>query len=304
MQPSQSHPSDNHPSDHSPSDNHPSDEDLVRQSLQGSRANLEQLVQRYKNLIYNLAFKMTMHQEDAADLTQEVLIRVITKLDSFRQESSFKTWVYRITVNQILNFKKSAAVQQKTTFRQFGNNLDQAPDADLAAEQQYEADSQMLYEETKQTCMSGMLLCLDDKHRMAFLLGELFGIKDKAGSQILNTTPENFRMMLSRAKKDLYNFMQDKCGLVNTSNPCRCAKKTKAFIDAGFVNPRSLRFAGSHLRYIEGVAATRQEELDDLIGNEYRQLYLNHSFLDGPDFLRALDELLASDKLTRIFHLK
>lgn len=280
------------------------DEDLVRQILQGSRTSLEQLVLRYKNLIYNLSFKMTMHHEDAADITQEVLIKMITKLDSFRQESSFKTWSYRIAVNQILNFRNAAAARRKSTFQQFGNTLDGAPDTDLPADQRYEADKEMLYEETKQTCMSGMLLCLDKKHRMVFLLGELFGIKDKAGSQIMNTTPENFRMMLSRAKKDLYNFMQDKCGLVNNSNPCRCAKKTKAFIDAGFVNPQNLRFAGSHLRYVEGVAATRQEELDDLIDNEYRQLYLNHSFLDGPDFLRALDELLASDKLTRIFHLK
>jgi len=296
-------PSNYLPAGHSSSDHRFSDEDLVRHSLEGSRTSLEQLVQRYRNVIYNLAFKMTSHQENAADLTQEVLIKMITQLDSFRRASSFKTWVYRIAVHQILNFR-NAATRRRSTFQQFGNNLDGAPDADLPAGQQYEADREVLYEETKQTCMSGMLLCLDKKHRMAFLLGELFGIKDRAGSEIMNTTPENFRMLLSRAKKDLYNFMQDKCGLVNTSNPCRCAKKTKAFIDAGFVNPRSLRFAGRHLRYIEGVAAVRQEELEDLLENEYRQLYLNHSFLEGPDFLKALDELLASDKLTRIFHLK
>ncbi|GGB00949.1 RNA polymerase sigma factor [Puia dinghuensis] len=282
----------------------PADEELVRLSLQGDRNSLEQLVKRYNSLIYNLAFKMVMNQEDAADITQGVLIKVITKLAGFRQDSSFKTWVYRVAVNHILNYRKSAAVKRRFTFKQFGDTLDNAPDAEFPAAESYEADKEVLFEETKQTCMSGMLLCLDKKHRMVYLLGELFGVGDKAGSQMMRVTPENFRMMLSRAKRDLYNFMQDKCGLVNTANPCRCAKKTKAFIDAGFVNPRSLRFAGSHLRKIESIAEERQHELDNLLDEEYRKLYLAHSYLEGPDFLRALDELLASDKINRIFNLK
>jgi hypothetical protein len=139
---------------------------------------------------------------------------------------------------------------------------------------------------------------------MAFLLGELFALNDKEGSQVLDVTPENFRMMLSRAKRDLYNFMHDKCGLVNTANPCRCARKTKAFIAAGFVNPKNLRFAGKHLRAIERIAGERQEALDNLLETEYRKLFLGHSYLRGPDFQKALGELLASDNINRIFNLK
>jgi RNA polymerase sigma factor (sigma-70 family) len=282
----------------------PSDEDLVLLSLQGDKASLEQLVMRYKDLLFNLCFKMTRHYEDAADITQEVLIKVITKLASFRQDSSFKTWVYRIAVNHILNYRKSTLVKRRSTFQQFSDTLDGAPDADIAAGEHYEADKEVLYEETKQTCMSGMLLCLDKRHRMAFLLGELFALNDKEGSQVLDVTPENFRMMLSRAKRDLYNFMHDKCGLVNTANPCRCARKTKAFIAAGFVNPKSLRFAGKHLRAIERIAGERQEALDNLLETEYRKLFLGHSYLRGPDFQKALGELLASDNINRLFNLK
>jgi RNA polymerase sigma factor (sigma-70 family) len=287
-----------------------SDGELLRLSLQGDKQSLGQLVERYNDLIYNLCFKMLSNKEDAADMTQEVLVKLITRLEGFREESSFKTWVYRITVNHILNYRKSAAVKQRSTFRQFGETLDGAPDSDIAdvanipADDHYGADKTLLVEETKQTCMSGMLLCLDKRHRMVFILGELFGLNDKMGGQVMDVTPENFRMILSRAKRDLYNFMQDKCGLVNSANPCRCAKKTKAFIEAGFVDPRKLRFAGSHLRKIASVAEEKQRDLDNLLDNEYRQLYQSHTYMQAPDFVEALNKLLASDKISRIFNLK
>jgi hypothetical protein len=151
--------------------------------------------------------------------------------------------------------------------------------------------------------MSGMLLCLDKKHRLVFILGELFGVNDKVGSEILGISPENFRMILSRAKRDLYTFMQGKCGLINKNNPCRCAKKTKAFIEAGFVNPDSLRFTGAHRQKIESVAGQRQGELEDLLYYEYRDLYLQHTYLEAPDLARSLQALLASEKIAQLFNL-
>jgi RNA polymerase sigma factor (sigma-70 family) len=279
------------------------DEMHVRQSLQGDRNSLEQLIKRYNDLVYNLSIKMTQNTADAADCTQEIFIRVITKLSTFREESLFSTWLYRIAVNQLLNYRKSPAVKARNSFRQFGEALDGARDEEFTAGERYEADKELLFEETKQTCMSGMLLCLDKKHRLVFLLGEVFGINDKTGSQLLDVTPENFRMMLSRARRDLYNFMQEKCGLINTANPCRCAKKTKAFIAAGYVNPQSLRFSGKHIRTIEGAAEQKQQELDDLLANEYRKLFLSHTFLQGPDIVGSFRQLLQSEKLNRIFNL-
>ena len=144
--------------------------------------------------------------------------------------------------------------KRKLTFVQFGATLDNSPDSDLAADEQYRADAPLLTEETKQTCMSSMLMCLDEKHRMVFILAELFGIKDAAGSEILSISKENFRMMLSRAKKDLYHFMQDKCGLINQNNPCRCAKKTRSLIKAGFVDPDHRLFTGKYRTTIEEAA--------------------------------------------------
>lgn len=282
----------------------PSDNELVSRGIQGDRKSLEKLIGRYNDMVYNISVKMVRDASDAEDITQEVLIKVITKLDTFKHDSSFKTWLYRITVNHILNFRKSPVVRARSAFRQFGEILDGAPSVELTAEDHYGADKPLLIEETKQTCMSGMLLCLDKKQRIVFILGELFGFNDKTGSEIVEITPANFRMILARAKRDLYNFMQNKCGLVNTNNPCRCAKKTKAFIAAGFVNPESLRFKGNYLRQIKNVSGDKQKDLENLYANEYRQLFQEHTFLQGPDFNRLLNELLSSEKLNKLFNLK
>jgi RNA polymerase sigma factor (sigma-70 family) len=279
-----------------------SDEMLVTNSLQGDRKSLEELIGRYSALVHNLAFKMGLNKEDAADSSQEIFIKLITKLDSFKHHSSFKTWLYRIAVNHLLNVKRSA-VKRKFTFDQFGQTLEAAPDLDFDAGEYYEADQLLLVEETKQTCMSGMLLCLDKKHRMVFILGELLGVKDQMGSEVLGISPENFRMILSRGKRDLYNFMHDKCGLINKNNPCRCAKKTKAFIKAGFVDPRNLRFAGGHRKKVEDLAGEKQEAMEDMLYGEYRDLYLQHALVEGPDLVGSLQQLLASEKMDQLFHL-
>jgi len=278
------------------------DEKLVESSLKGDRKSIEILIKRYQDFIYNISLKMTWNKDDSADITQEVLIKIMTKLDSFKHNSSFKTWLYRITINHILNERKGASVKKKMTLRQFGERLDITPDSDLTADENYGADTQLLVEETKQTCMSGMLMCLDKKHRMVFILAELFGINDSTGGELLEISKENFRMILSRAKKDLYSFMHNKCGLINKENPCRCAKKTKSFIKAGFVNPASLLFTSKYKMTIEEASGPKQRELEDILYNEYRQLYLQHNYLEGPDFANSLSELLSSDKIRQLFN--
>lgn len=279
-----------------------SDEALVRSSLQGNKRSLEELLSRHRDFVYNLSLKMTWNKDDAADITQEVLIKVITKLGSFLENSSFTTWLYRITVNHILNQRKATVGKRKITFVQFGTTLDNTPDTDLKADEHYAADALVLTEETKQTCMTGMLMCLDEKHRMVFILAELFGIKDDIGKEILGTTRENFRMMLSRAKKDLYNFMENKCGLINHANPCRCEKKTRSFIKAGFVDPDHRLFTGKYRSTIEAAAAGKQKSLEGSLYDQYRHLFLQHHYLEGPDLLGTLNEWLASEEVRRLFN--
>src|SRR5437660_1795096 len=89
-----------------------SDVALVDQAMSGDRGALEKLVLRHQAWIYNIAIRMVFHPQDAEEVTQEVLVKVITKLSTFKGESKFRTWPYRIAANHALNMKRRSSTAQ------------------------------------------------------------------------------------------------------------------------------------------------------------------------------------------------
>src|SRR5215467_5011664 len=85
------------------------DGELVDKAQNGDRSALEQLVLRHQAWIYNIALRMVFRPQDAEEVTQEVLVKVITKLSTFKGESRFRTWLYRIAANHVLNMKRQWA---------------------------------------------------------------------------------------------------------------------------------------------------------------------------------------------------
>ena len=195
----------------------PADLALVRDAQGGNREALEALILRHQDWIYNIVVRMVYHPHDAQDVTQEVLIKVLTKLSTFEGRSHFRTWLYRIAVNHVLNMKRSRGEAAEWTFQRYGDGLDQAPDAELPDPRAVPVDVQLLVDEARIGCSSGMLLCLSREQRLIYVLGEIFGVSDVLGAELLDISRENYRQKLSRARRDLHNFMQDKCGLVNLS---------------------------------------------------------------------------------------
>lgn len=267
------------------------DQELVQLAKGGSRDALEKLVVRHQSWIYNLALRMVHHPEDAKDATQEVLIKLFTRLSTFDGRSSLRTWLYRIVINHLLNMKRSRAEAREITFAEYGQALDDTPDAELPDPQAVPADVQLLVAEARIGCTSGMLLCLDRGQRLIFILGSIFGVSDVVGAELLELSRDNFRQKLARARRDLQNFMQDKCGLVNTANPCRCAKKTRGFIAAGHIDPNNLRFARERVTHVRDVAARVSTEITGL-DEAYAEVYRDHPFQNSPDFVARLRELM------------
>lgn len=77
--------------------------------------------------------------------------------------------------------------------------------------------------------MLGMLLSLTREQRMVFILGEFFSLKSDVAGEICGVSAENYRQQLSRARKDLYSFMHNKCALVNKANPVAATAKHEDF---------------------------------------------------------------------------
>src|SRR5688572_6517310 len=162
------------------------DLELVRRIRDGSRDALEALVTRHQDWIYNIALRMVYHPHDAEDATQEVLIKVLTKLSTFEGRSSFRTWLYRITVNHVLNMKRARLEERNWTFERYGSGLSNAPDLDLPDPNTVPVETRLLVDEARIGCSSGMLLCLDREQRMVYILGAIFGVSDVVGAEIMD----------------------------------------------------------------------------------------------------------------------
>jgi hypothetical protein len=198
---------------------------------------------------------------------------------------------YRIAFNHLLNVRKSEIEDHSVTFTDMGRALDETPDWDLPDPKSVPVELPLLVEEARVGCMTAMLMCLDRRQRMAFILGEYFGVTSEVGGEVMEVSPENFRQLLSRARRDLYQFMHDKCGLVNAANPCRCAKKTRSYMEAGYVDPTRLEFTKGRLATINQIAPHRLDELHKL-DRKHAELFRDHGFLAPPDLAAKLRELI------------
>jgi len=195
---------------------------LIEKANRGDRESLELVVIEIKDLVYNLSLKMLLFPEDAKDATQEILIRVITHLSTFKNQSQFTTWVYRVaTYAKLIDSGQSEVVNYTTNLGELS----------------------LLEEEVKVSCTQGLLLCLNPEDRLVYILSEILEFNSIEGAQILNINSASFRKKLSRSRKKIRSFLNDKCGLVNPKNPCRCNKKIDFLINQDVINPKKMRFA-------------------------------------------------------------
>jgi RNA polymerase sigma factor (sigma-70 family) len=269
-----------------------SDEALVEKSRAGDMDALDVLVRRHQSWIFNLALRMVWRREVAEDATQEIWIKAVTKLSTFSGQSAFRTWLYRIAVNHLLNVRKAEMEEKAMTFSDMAASLDGVLDEELPDRRALPVDTAVLVEEAKLGCITAMLMCLDRRQRLAFILGEVFGETSERGAAAMEISPENFRQLLSRARHDLYQFMNDKCGLVNAANPCRCARKARGFMRNGWLDAANLEFSRDRVAAMKDVAPDRLDELQTM-DRKHAGLYGMQPFLSGPDLAAKLREVLS-----------
>lgn len=279
-----------------------SDKALISDALGGSKTALEHLISRHYNFIYNVSLRFLLSPDDAQDLTQEVVIQVITKLSQFNGKSEFRTWLYRIVFNHFLNSKRRSLERVIISFEDYGKELDKIPVEELNKEELLTQSD--LVKEAKFSCMFGMLICLERKQRLVYILGEVFEINSKIASEFLDISPENFRKILSRARRELYNFMNKKCGLLNKDNPCRCSKKTKGFIKAGWVNPDKLEFNSDFLNEIKEMIPEKINKCDNLTEEKYATLFKESPYYQRDKSKELISELTNDSKFKCTFNLE
>lgn len=245
-------------------------DELARRAADGDRDALSALVREIQHPMYRLALRFLGHPQDAEDACQEILVRIVTRLGTFEGRSKFTTWAYTVATRSLLRTRKRAVESSVQGAERFAAFLDAGMgDIDTTME---EAEYRLLCEEVRISCTYGMLLCLSRPQRAAYLLADVVGLTDVEGAEILECTREAFRQRVARARRTLRYVIDNRCGLVDPANPCRCGRQIAAGLDAGILQRDHLVLA-EHPRHevrvwIEPVA--RQLDQVVAIGDLYR----------------------------------
>lgn len=275
-------------------------QELVALAIAGDKKALDRLIRLHEPFIYNVAWKYTNDQEEAKDLAQEALIKIITKLSTFKGKSSFKTWAYRIVVNQFLQTKRRPMEDRWKDFDDFANQLNAIPSPDLSPE---EEEEQMLRTKTARTrCMSGMLMCLTREQRLLYLLGDVFNIDHNIGAEIFGLSKDNYRQKLSRTRREFHAFMNRQCGLVKLDNPCRCSKKAKAMEAAGKMQTNVKLFDPAFSSTIAKYAHEVADEVADIVDRKYIEFFQKHPTKENFNADTIVEELINDPDLHRHFN--
>lgn len=213
----------------------PDETELVARAVDGDSAALEEVVRLLQDPLYRLALRMVWRPADAEDATQEILVRVVTRLASWRAEAALLTWAYRIGVNYLLNLRRRTPQEAaELSLEDFRDNLADG----LAATDHAGPEAELLATEVRLSCSQAVLQCLEREERVAFVLGEVFELPSTEAAWIVDVTPAAYRKRLERARRRIRAFMGSTCGIVNPEAFCRCARRVEKAVAVGRLDPR------------------------------------------------------------------
>ena len=237
---------------------------LVEQATAGDKDSLETLILSVQDMVFNLSLRMLGTFADAEDATQDILLKMITHLSSFRAESAFTTWVFSIAVNHLKNYKRHMFAHAHLSFEFYGDDIEHAKIEDVPDLTQ-DVEKSLLSEELKMSCTNVMLQCLDPESRCIFILGTMFQLDSRIAGEILEITPEAYRQRLSRIRRRMADFLSAYCGEYG-NGACRCSRRVNYAIASHRLSPSRLEYAAAEPLAPQARLEVKSamEEIDDL----------------------------------------
>ena len=213
---------------------------LVEKATAGDKKALETLIAGVQDIVFNLSLRMLGTFADAEDATQDILLKMITHLSSFRGDSSFTTWVFSIAVNHLKTYRKHMFAHYPLSFEYYGNDIENGKIQDVPDLTQ-NVEKDILAEELKLSCTNVMLQCLDTESRCIFILGTMFKVDSRIAGDILDMSPEAYRQRLSRIRRKMADFLGQYCGEYG-SGRCKCKDRVNYAIQSHRINPLQLDY--------------------------------------------------------------
>ena len=180
---------------------------LVQSSQRGDAAAYDELIRRYQERIYATIYHMTSNHEDANDLAQETFIKGFQAIKSFKGDSSFYTWVYRIAVNKTINFLK----QRKNRTHMSLNDLDfnAENDPDLVALISDRTPRRDIGLSELQEKLNEAMQKLSPVHRLVVTLHDVQGLSHEEIGKIIDCNIGTVRSRLFYARQQLQAYLSD-----------------------------------------------------------------------------------------------
>lgn len=236
--------------------------ELIQKATAGDKPSLETVICSVQDLVFNLSLRMLGTFPDAEDASQDILLKVMTHLSSFKGESSFSTWVFRIAVNHLKDYKKHMFARFPLSFEFYGDDIQNAGTEDVPDLTQ-NVEQAILAEELKLSCTNVMLQYLDTESRCIFILGTMFRVDSRIAGDILGITPEAYRKRLSRVRKKMADFLTEYCGEYGKGK-CHCADRVNYAIQSRRISPAQLYYQTAVPVQIMLDVKEAMEEIDDL----------------------------------------
>jgi len=176
-------------------------------------------------------------RNDAEDITQETFLRAFRSFHTFREESSFFTWIYRIAVNVANDYmKRRKKLYVYEIAEDSGCSVEELADPHPA----YGPETKLMINEVMRVCMNAFTECLTVNQKKVFFLAVGLGLPYKLVAEILDCSVSSVKSTLHRAKNRIIGFMESRCQLIKKSNPCRCEQWVKRGISRGWITKDSI----------------------------------------------------------------
>ncbi len=185
----------------------PEDAQLVNAARNGDMHAYDQLIRRYQERVYATIYHMTSNHEDANDLAQETFIKAYSALKSFKGDSSFYTWVYRIAVNKTINFLKQRKNKVSLSLNDMDFNIENDPElVAFVSDKTPRRDAALAELQEK---LNGAMQKLSEDHRMVVTLHDVQGLSHEEIANIMECNVGTVRSRLFYARQQMQAYLSD-----------------------------------------------------------------------------------------------
>lgn len=178
---------------------------LIEKLKQGDESAFKQIVETWQDMVFNTALGILQNEEDAEDVAQEAFIQVFESIKSFKAESKFSTWLYRVTVSKALDHLRRKKRKKRFGYMQslFGANNETIEKPD------FQHPGVMLDNKERSAVLFKAIDRLPENQKIAFTLHKLEGLSYQEIGDVMKTSVSSVESLMHRAKNNLKKLLTD-----------------------------------------------------------------------------------------------